>query len=85
VTLAPKLVGSSLAGESRPSATDRTTTTAASGGSQKKNRVVLGTKRKPDRASADQVIIELPSYYGPQSPLDLVAVEHTFGRLFEAF
>jgi hypothetical protein len=31
------------------------------------------------------VIIELPPYRGPRSPLDLVVVEHTFGRLFEAF
>jgi hypothetical protein len=31
------------------------------------------------------VIIELPPDRGAQSPLDLVAVEHIFGRLFEAF
>jgi hypothetical protein len=31
------------------------------------------------------VIIELPPYRGPRSPLDLVVVEHIFGRLFEAF
>jgi hypothetical protein len=31
------------------------------------------------------VIIELPPYRGPRSPLDLVTVEHIFGRLFEAF
>jgi hypothetical protein len=29
--------------------------------------------------------IELPSYHGPQSPLDLVAIEIIFGRLFKAF
>jgi hypothetical protein len=29
--------------------------------------------------------IELPPYHGPRSPLDLVAIEIIFGRLFEAF
>jgi hypothetical protein len=31
------------------------------------------------------VIIELPPYRGPQSSLDLVAIEHIFGCHFEAF
>jgi hypothetical protein len=31
------------------------------------------------------VTIELPPYRGPQSPLDLVTVDHIFGRLIEAF
>jgi hypothetical protein len=29
--------------------------------------------------------IEIPLYCGPRSPLDLVAVEIIFGRLFVAF
>jgi hypothetical protein len=29
--------------------------------------------------------IELPLYHGPRSPLNLVAIEIIFGRLFEAF
>jgi hypothetical protein len=29
--------------------------------------------------------IEFPPYHEPRSPLDLVAVEIIFGRLFEAF
>jgi hypothetical protein len=29
--------------------------------------------------------VELPPYRGPHSPLDLVAVEIIFGRIFEAF
>jgi hypothetical protein len=28
--------------------------------------------------------VELPPYYGPRSPLDLVAFEIVFGRMFEA-
>jgi hypothetical protein len=63
--LAPNPIGSSLPGESRPSADDRTTTTTPSGGDQKKRHVALGTKRKPDRVPADEVIIELPPYRGP--------------------
>jgi hypothetical protein len=62
-----------------------TTAAALSGGGQKKKRVMLGTKCKQDKALADSVIIELPPYRGPRSPLDLVTVEHIFGRLFEAF
>jgi hypothetical protein len=31
------------------------------------------------------VIIELPLYRGPQSHLDIVVVEHIFGRLFKVF
>jgi hypothetical protein len=84
-TLAPNPIGSSLAGESRPSAADQTTTTAPLGDGQKKKHVVLGTKRKQDKAPADQVITELPPYHGPQSPLNLVDVEHIFGCLFEVF
>jgi hypothetical protein len=46
---------------------------------------VLRTKRKQDKTVTDQVIIELPPYCGPQSPLDLVIVEHIFVRPFKAF
>jgi hypothetical protein len=84
-TLAPNPIRSSLMKMSRPSTADQTTTTAPSSGGQKKKRVALGTKCKPDKALADQVITELPPYRGPRSPLDLVAIEHIFGRLFEAF
>jgi hypothetical protein len=52
---------------------------------KRKKHIVLGTKCKQDKAVADQVIIELPPYGGPRSPLDIVTVEHIFGRLFETF
>jgi hypothetical protein len=29
--------------------------------------------------------VELPPYHGPRSPLDLVAIDIIFGRIFEAF
>jgi hypothetical protein len=72
-------------GEPHPSAADRTTATARSGGGPRKKCVALETKRKQDHAPADQVIIELPPYCGPQSPLDVVVVDHIFGRLYDAF
>jgi hypothetical protein len=84
-TLAPNPFSSSLAAESCPSTADQTTTTAPSGGGQKKKCIALGTKRKQDKAPADQVIIELPPYHEPRSPLDVVVVEHIFWPLFEAF
>jgi hypothetical protein len=83
--LTPNLIRSSSAGETRPSATNRATSTAPSGDSQKKRGDVLGTKCKQDKVATDQVIFELPPYCGPRSPLDIVAVEHIFGRLFKAF
>jgi hypothetical protein len=84
-TLAPNPIGSNSAGETRPSADDQVVPTAPSGGSQKKNHVVLGTKRKHNKVTDDQVIIEPPPYRRPRSPLDIVVVEHLFRCLFEAF
>jgi hypothetical protein len=84
-TLVPIPIGSSSAGETHPSVVDRAASTAPSSGSQKKKHVMLGTKCKQDKATIDQVIIELPPYRGPRSPLDIVVVEHIFGCLFEAF
>jgi hypothetical protein len=83
-TLTPNLIGSNSAWETRPSVVDQDVSTTPSGGGQKKKRVVLGTKRKHDKATDDQVIIELSPYRGPRSPLDIVVVEH-FLCLFEAF
>jgi hypothetical protein len=69
---------------SHQSTADQITTTAPLNSAQKKKRVALGTKCKPDRAPTDQVIIEFSPYRESRSPLDLVVVEHIFRRLFEA-
>jgi hypothetical protein len=61
-TLTPNPIGSSSAGEPRPSTVDQTAPTTPSDGGQKKKRVLLGTKRKHNKATDDQVIIELPPY-----------------------
>jgi hypothetical protein len=84
-SLAPNPIRSSLAEKSRPSTVDQTTTTVPSDGGQKKKHVALGAKCKHGKTPANQVIIELPPYRGPRSPLDLVVVEHIFGCLFETF
>jgi hypothetical protein len=83
-TFTPNPIGSSATETLRPSAIDQTITTTPSSSRQKKKRVVLGTKCKQDKPPADHAIIELPPYHGPRSPLNLVIVEHIFGRLFEA-
>jgi hypothetical protein len=84
-TLAPNPIGSSSAGEIHPSSVDQVIPIAPSSGDQKKKCVVFGTKCKHNKVVNDQVIIELPPYRGPRNPLDIVAVEHLFGCLFEAF
>jgi hypothetical protein len=45
------------------------------------------TKQSNTVPPADQVMtqVELPPYHRPCSPLDLVAIEFIFGRIFEAF
>jgi hypothetical protein len=83
-TLAPNPIGSSSVGETRPSAVGQAVPTSPSGGGQKKKLIVLGTKSKHNKVVDHQVIIELPPNRGPQSPLDIVIVEHLFGHLFEA-
>jgi hypothetical protein len=84
-TLAPNPIGSSSTEETHPSANDQAIPTSPLGDNQKKKRIVLGTKRKHNKVVDDQVIIELPPYRGPQSPLDIVVVEHLFVCLFKAF
>jgi hypothetical protein len=82
-TLALNPIGSSIAEESHPSATDRTTTAAPSGVGKRKNMLRSGLSTS--KTKLHHVIIELPLYRGPRSPLHLVVIEHIFGRLFEAF
>jgi hypothetical protein len=83
--IAPNPTDSSVMGDTRPSAVDQIAT-ASSGSRQKKKNILLVSKRKQPTPLADQVMthIELPSYRGSQSPLDLVAVEIVFGHLFKA-
>jgi hypothetical protein len=83
--LVPNLIGSSLVGGPYPSTANQTTTATPLGIGKRKKRVAHGTKCKQDQVPADQVIIELPPYRRPRNPLDLVVIEHIFGRLFEAF
>jgi hypothetical protein len=84
-SIVPNLIGSGMAKQVRPSATDQLTTTAPLGSGQpKKKCLVLVCKRK-QHAPSDQVTTELFSHNVPRSPLGLVVVKLVFGRLFEAF
>jgi hypothetical protein len=84
-TLAPNPIGSSSAGKTCPLAVDQAVPTAPSVDGQKKKCVVLRTKRKHEKVVDDQMIIELPSYHGPRSPLDIVVVEHILGVSLKFF
>jgi hypothetical protein len=85
--IAPGLIGSSTPVQTDPSATDRAAPGAPSAGGHKQKRPPIIPKHKQTKTLVDQVMtqIELPSYRGPRSPLNLVAIEIIFGRLFEAF
>jgi hypothetical protein len=60
---------------------------APSASGHKRKRPLTIPKCKPPKTLPDQVMnqIVLPPYREPRSPLDLVAIEIIFGRLFEAF
>jgi hypothetical protein len=77
-------IGSDMAALVRPPVTDQSVSAAPLGGGQKRKRVMLASKHKTT-ISSDQVITELPSYHGSRNRLNLVAVNLTFGCLFEAF
>jgi hypothetical protein len=77
-------IESSMMKQICPSVINQITIVVPSGSGQQKKRIVLASKRKQP-ASSNQVITELPPCRGPQSPLNLVAVEFVFGRLFKAF
>jgi hypothetical protein len=70
-----------------PSAVDRAAFGTPSDGGNKQKHSSTVPKRRQTKTSKVQVMtqIELPPYRGPKSPLDLVAIEIIFGRLFEAF
>jgi hypothetical protein len=68
----------------RPPAADQPVSAAPLSSGQKRKRIMLTSKRKTT-TSSDQVITELPSYHGSRNRLNLVSVNLTFRRLFEAF
>jgi hypothetical protein len=77
-------IGPDMAALVRPPVADQSVSTAPLGGGQKWKRIMLASKRKTT-TSSDQVITELSSYHGSRNRLNLVAVNLTLGRLFEAF
>jgi hypothetical protein len=71
---------------SKPLVTDQVLIVPASSTSNRKY-MRLAVKWCDPGPRVDQVMIqvELSPYHGPHSPLDLVALEIVFGRMFEAF
>jgi hypothetical protein len=80
-------IRSNTLAQADPSIADRVISSTPSAGGQKWKHPPPIPKRKPSKSSADQVMtqIELPPYRGHRRPLDLVAIEIIFGRLFEVF
>jgi hypothetical protein len=69
-------IGSNMAALVCPPAADQPVSAAPLSGGQKQKHIMLASKRKTT---------ELPSCHGSHNRLNLVAVNLTFGRLFEAF
>jgi hypothetical protein len=85
--ITPSPIRSDASGQIDPFVTDWAASTAPPIGGRRHKRPPPAPKRKQALSSIDQVMtqIDLPSYHGPHSLLDLVAIEIIFGRIFEAF
>jgi hypothetical protein len=85
--IAPSPIRSDASGQIDPFVTYWIASTAPLVGECRHKRSSPIPKQKCALTSLDQVMIqiELPSYREPCSPLDLVAIEIIFERLFEAF
>jgi hypothetical protein len=85
--ISPGPIDSNVPVQTDPSTANRAALGAPSAGGHKRKRPPTVPKCRQTKTSADQVMtqIELPSYRGPQSPLDLVPIEIIFGRLFKTF
>jgi hypothetical protein len=85
--IAPILISSNVTEQANPSVTDQVASTDPPASEHKRKRRPPVPKLKQSSSSVDQVMthIELPPYRRLQNPLDLVAREIIFERLFEAF
>jgi hypothetical protein len=84
--LAPSPIGADAPGNPRTPVVDRVAIVPLSGEHGRKC-LHLAAKRSDPVPRDDQVMtqFELPPYRGPCSPVNLVAIEIVFGRVFEAF
>jgi hypothetical protein len=82
--IAPKLISSGVLRQSNPSAAIRVAAPVPPPGKRGHKHPPPATK---SNRSLDHVMtqIEIPPYHGSRSPLDLVAIEIFFGRIFEVF
>jgi hypothetical protein len=85
--IAPNPISPNMSVQTEPSVADRVASNAPSAGGHKQKCPPTIPKHQQPKASTDQVMtqIDLPPYREPKSPLDLVAIEIIFGRLFKAF
>jgi hypothetical protein len=85
--IAPNLISYNAPKQFNTSITNQVTTVVPPTGGHGHKHPPRVIKRKQPLPLAKQVItqIELPPYHGPHSPLDLVAIEIIFWRLFEVF
>jgi hypothetical protein len=85
--IAPSPIRCDTPRQTDPFVADRVASTTPPVGKCRHKRPPHVPKQKRTLTSSDQVMIqiELPPYYIPHSPLDLVAIEIIFGLLFEAF
>jgi hypothetical protein len=83
--IAPNPISSNVSEQVDPSIIDQVTSTDPPASERRCKRPSPVSKQNQSSSLVDQVMthIELPPYHGPQSPLDLVAIEIMFGRLFE--
>jgi hypothetical protein len=86
-SIAPSPISSAVPEQSKPSTADWVLAIVPPSGRRWRKRPSPAIKRSKPITLADQVMsqVELPPYYGPHSPLDLIAIEIIFGRIFEAF
>jgi hypothetical protein len=85
--IAPNLINSDVLEQSDPFVVDQVATTVLPTGERGRKCPPPATRRNKPLQQVDKVMtqIELPPYHDPRSPLDLVAIEIGFRRIFEVF
>jgi hypothetical protein len=85
--IAPNPISSDTLERADPSTTAQVSRIVPLAGGRGHKRPPPATRWSKPIPSVDQVMtqVELPPYRGPRSPLDLVAIEVIYGRMFVVF